>query len=458
MAELVYNIQPASPTMIASLDRHCLHRTPDGSSAIMVERSYLNRHLYGTARGLVQSLRLFYSTGVKRPTKQAEKPYLRCVASASPEYFRPGDPKATGTWDEERLEVWIETTMDHVRAQFGGDLVFAELHLDEDTPHIHFVVAPTYEKKARKPGRRRKTETQEQFEARLRAAAEKPTIRTVGRASHPELSKPGSFQRLRERMALSVNHLGIEYGEDRSPTAPKGKSTRQWVNETAVKLSEQAVEQERRGRDLDEREEAISSREAEAYEAGRARAIADANEAIAVAETLVKGEVSDGDLPKGVQQVREAFKTMKNRRERDHQMRRYGQSATSNWSRGESEYLLRAGEKWADAFTRIREAHERGMEKIRSVPASGRLLDRARHLLGAITDYWKAVGGEVLRLFRFTPPRGDDEVHGILDRLLPDPLDERGALYELSREADRERQKLALAQGLFPTNPVQESR
>lgn len=443
--------------MIASLDRHCLHRTPDGSSAIVVERSHLNRVLYGTSRGLTKSLRLFYATGVQRPTKQAEKPYLRCVASASPEYFRPANPKATGTWDEERLEVWVETTMDHVRAQFEEDLVFAELHLDEDTPHIHFVVAPTYEKKARKPGRRRKTETEEQFETRLRAAIEKPTVRTVGRASHPELSKPGSFQRLRERMAIAVNHLGIEYGEDRSPTAPKGKSTRQWVNEMAAELIEREAAQKRRDRDLDEREEAISRQEKEAYEAGRAKAVADANEAIAIAETLVNGEVSGTDLPKGVQQVREAFGKMKGIRERNQQMQRYGQSATSNWSRGESDYLLRAGEKWGEAFTRIREAHERGMEKIRSVPQSGRLLDRARHLLGAIADYWKAVGGEVLRLFRFTPPRNDDETHGVLERLIPDPLDERSVLHELSRDADQERQKLALAQGLFPASPIQET-
>ncbi len=452
MPELVYNIEPASPTMLAALDRHCRIRSPDGTSAIDPDRSHKNCIFYGSDQGLMQSLREFYEGGVQKPTKQAEKPYLRCVASASPEYFRPGDPSAVGTWDEERLEPWIDATMDHIEAQFGDDLVFAELHLDEDTPHIHFVVAPTYQKTARKPGRQKRNETIEEFEARKRAVAAKPTVRTVGRASHAELSMPGSFQRLREQMALSVNHLGIEYGEDRSPTAPKGKSTRQWINEMAVKLSEQGADQKRRDRDLDGREEAISRREKEAYEVGRARAIADANEAIAFAETLVKGEVSSSDLPKGVQKVREAFNKMKETRERDKQMRRYGQSATSNWHLGKSAYLQRASENWGDALARIREAHERGMENIRSVAQTGGLLDRARHLLVAISDYWKAVGGEILRLFRLTPPRDDNEVHGILDQLIPDPLDERSVLNELSQEADQERQKLVMAQVLLTNN------
>ncbi|MEL6368672.1 MAG: plasmid recombination protein [Pseudomonadota bacterium] len=373
------------------------------------------------------------------------------MASASPEYFRPGDPSAVGTWDEDRLERWIDATMDHIEVQFGDDLVFAELHLDEDTPHIHFVVAPTYQKTARKPGRQKRNETIEEFEARKRAVAARPTVRTVGRASHSELSMPGSFQRLREHMALAVNQLGIEYGEDRSPAAPKGQSTRQWVNEMAVQLSQQAAEQKRRDRDLDGREGAISRREEEAYEAGRARAIFDANEALAIAETIVKGEVSGRDLPRRVQEVREAINKIKETRERDQHMRRYGQNATSNWSLGESKYLQRAGENWGDALARVREAHERGMEKIRSVPRIRGLLERARHLLAAINDYWKAVGGEVLRLFRFTPPLDDNEVYGILDRLIPDPLDERGALYELSREAEQERHKLLLVQSLLPS-------
>ena len=126
--------------------------------------------------------------------------------------------------------------MNQLREEHGADLIFAELHLDEDTPHIHAVVAPTYSKKARKPGRQKRNETPEQFEMRKAEALASTGVRTVGRASHPALSKMGSFQRLRERMTVAVDHLGIEYGEDRSVNAPAGKSTREWVKEQAAKV------------------------------------------------------------------------------------------------------------------------------------------------------------------------------------------------------------------------------
>lgn len=213
-----------------------MNRIPDGTSNIVPARSHLNRILVGDERGLTQSLKNFYDRGIQKPTRQAEKPFLRIVLSASPEYFRPADPEAIGTWDEDRLAAWLEATMAQLREEHGDDLVFAELHLDEDTPHVHAVVAPTYTRKARKPGKRKRDETANQFEARKAAALESEGVRTVGRASHHTLSKLGSFQRLRERMSVAMDHLGIEYGEDRAIDAPPGKSTREWVSEQAAKL------------------------------------------------------------------------------------------------------------------------------------------------------------------------------------------------------------------------------
>lgn len=267
---LVYNVEPASPSMIRSLDRHCVRREPDGTSAIDPARSHLNRVLVGSERGVLASLDAFYRDGVQRPTQQAESPYLRIVVSASAGYFRPDDPDAAGTWDEERLNAWVDATIAQLRAEHGDDLVHVELHLDEDTPHIHAVVAPTYTKKPRTPGRRKRNETEEEFEARKAAALAADGVRTVGRASHPELSKPGSFQRLRERMALSVDHLGIEYGEDRHGKAD-AKTTRQWVKEQAAelrdrqkrldvretRLDQQALAQDAHDKQLDEREKRI---------------------------------------------------------------------------------------------------------------------------------------------------------------------------------------------------------
>jgi hypothetical protein len=257
--KLVYNIEPASPSMISSLDRHCLVREPDGSSNIVTERSHLNRILEGHEDGLTASLKALYASGVKKPTAQAEKPYLRIVLSASPEYFRPGDPGAVGTWDADRLAAWEDATMSQLRAEHGDDLIFAELHLDEDTPHIHAVVAPTYLRKARVPGKQKRGETPEQFEERRAAARASEGIRTVGRASHPTLSKQGSFQRLRERMTVAVDHLGIEYGEDRAIDAPDGQSTREWVIQEAARIRAKQAELERNRKALaQEREDSLN--------------------------------------------------------------------------------------------------------------------------------------------------------------------------------------------------------
>lgn len=291
MVSLVYNIEPASPSMIRSLDRHCLHRVPDGASNIDPARSRQNEILHGVKegdeRGLLASLEKFYAGGVARPAKQSESPYLRIVVSASPEYFRPDNPDAAGTWDKDRLAAWKDATMRQLRAEHGKDLVFAELHLDEDTPHIHAVVAPTYAKKARRPGKRKRNETTEEFEARKRAAAEKSAIRTVGRASHPELSKKGSFQRLRERMAVAVDHLGIEYGEDRAIDAPDGQSTRQWVKEQAARLRREKAALEIAKQQIQSEREALAA-EVIALEARKAELQEQAAQALREAQSAAE--------------------------------------------------------------------------------------------------------------------------------------------------------------------------
>lgn len=237
-------------------------RVADGASNIDPARSHLNRVLVGkpvfrfeshvegepqvAIGGLLDTLEDFYegyaggtyAGAVKKPNKQAETPYLRIVVSASPEYFRPNDPKAVGTWDDDRLEKWVEATTAMLKEEHGADLVYVELHLDEDTPHIHAVVAPTYQKKARVPGKQKRNETATQFEARKAVARADKGVRTVGRASHKTLSKQGSFQKLRQRMAIALDHLGIEYGEDRAVNVPAGTSTPEWIKQQAAEIKD----------------------------------------------------------------------------------------------------------------------------------------------------------------------------------------------------------------------------
>jgi len=245
MSDLVFNIRPASASRIRAMDRHERDRSPDGASAIDPARSHLNETLHGSDAGPLAALDDLYAGGVKKPTKQAETPHLQVVISASPEYFRPGDPDARGTWDKDRLDAWRDRTMTWLKTEFGDDLVHVSLHLDEDTPHVHALVAPTYSKTPRVPGRRKKNETEEAFQERRRVAQETEGVRTVGRASHPELSQPGSFQRLRERLAVALHDLGIEYGQDRTPDAPETKTTREWVREQAAQVKQDRAQIER---------------------------------------------------------------------------------------------------------------------------------------------------------------------------------------------------------------------
>lgn len=239
MALLVFNIQPAAASDIRALDRHETLREKDGTSAIDPERRHLNRTLHGSELGPSASLEAFYKSGVNKPVGQAESPYLTVVLSASAEYFRPDDPEARGTWDSEPMEEWLVRSQAWLLAEFGDDLVHASLHLDEDTPHIHAVIAPTYEKKKRRPGKPKRGETPEKFEARCKAAETAGTTRTVGRASHPTLSQPGSFTYLRKSITAALSDLGIEYGEDRAPDAPDHMSTREWVAQQTVKLKKE---------------------------------------------------------------------------------------------------------------------------------------------------------------------------------------------------------------------------
>lgn len=235
MADLVFNIDPAAASNVRNLSAHELHRVPDGNSAIDPSRSHLNRVLLGP-RTQGEALEALFASGVERPTAQAESPYIQIIMGAGAEFFRPDDPDAAGTFLPERVELFEREAMAWLKATFGTDLIHVSTHLDETTPHLHVLVAPTYEKRARTPGRKKRGETVEEFEARKRKATERPTVRTAGRASNKLLSAPNSFQRLRRSLADHLKPYGIEYGEDLKPNDPDPQTTRQHLKKENQKL------------------------------------------------------------------------------------------------------------------------------------------------------------------------------------------------------------------------------
>ncbi|MCP3965834.1 MAG: hypothetical protein GY718_05690 [Lentisphaerae bacterium] len=62
--------------------------------------------------------------------------------SASPEFFRPGDPTQAGEYDQNLMQAWKKESMCWLKDNFDDRIVDCRLHLDESTPHIHAVVVP----------------------------------------------------------------------------------------------------------------------------------------------------------------------------------------------------------------------------------------------------------------------------------------------------------------------------
>ena len=63
------------------------------------------------------------------------------LITASPEYFRPDDPDAKGTWDDDRLQAWTDALRPWIEEKFPHAISIS-LHLDEDTPHIQIIDLP----------------------------------------------------------------------------------------------------------------------------------------------------------------------------------------------------------------------------------------------------------------------------------------------------------------------------
>lgn len=85
------------------------------------------------------------STTKHKPRKDA----VLCTElflSASPEYFRPGDPSKAGQWDDNLMWAFAGASTKWLQDNYGDKCVRAELHLDESTPHIHAYVVPINDK------------------------------------------------------------------------------------------------------------------------------------------------------------------------------------------------------------------------------------------------------------------------------------------------------------------------
>jgi hypothetical protein len=326
--DLVMNTRYAGASEVRAVSIHEEKREPDGSSAIDPDRSELNRLLWSigpepvlavqkkrpkTQQGALEAL---WASGVKKPAKQSESPYVQIVLSASHEYFR-DEGQGPGEWNQQKLDAWLETTMAWLHKEYGKDLIHVSLHLDEDTPHLHVLIVPTYEKKPRRPGKQKRGESLEDFEARKAVVDNAPTIRVAGRASNDYWKKAWARREARKSYHEAVEPLGIGYGKDfvgEKEPSPEHVPTGKWVREQASKLREKELSLNEREEKVIERENAVSG--AEEY-ASQMRRTADDEWALAAksrieAEALTSSLREEKDhLAKAIENVREIASGLK---------------------------------------------------------------------------------------------------------------------------------------------------
>ena len=108
-------------------------------------RSHLNRFLIGRPDDNVAAI---CQTMINPDRKIRKDAVLGVVGliSASPAYFRPSNPAEAGAFETEKLEPWVEASLTWLKNKYERRLVQAVLHLDEVTPHIHFILLPLDDK------------------------------------------------------------------------------------------------------------------------------------------------------------------------------------------------------------------------------------------------------------------------------------------------------------------------
>lgn len=216
-------------------------------------RSTLNRWLIGSAeQDLGESISgLMKKAGVDPDHLRADAVLANDVLlSISPEWFRPEDPEAHGTWDDARLAVFQAEATALLKRTFGSRVVSAVLHLDESTPHIQAVVVPVLRKRGGEGGMRlssrdmfdpeRLASLQQDWEDRMRPHGVGP--RTKGsRATHTTLREYygalAAFEGEDERVDLQVSDpppRGLL-----EPPAAHGQRVGEWRKAEAKRLRDE---------------------------------------------------------------------------------------------------------------------------------------------------------------------------------------------------------------------------
>lgn len=151
---------------------------------------------------------------------------LRRDAVLAFEFVAWNSPEWWDTATIEQQKEWFERTRSFVEKQWGKENVLqCYVHLDEKTPHPHFIIAPVVEKEIKKRGRKGRPGTITK-EHRLCA-------RDFIGGSSKEMEK------LQTDFAEEMEGLGLHRGIPKKETGARNKNPAKWRAENAAELDKQ---------------------------------------------------------------------------------------------------------------------------------------------------------------------------------------------------------------------------
>jgi hypothetical protein len=195
---------------VAKLKRHKLTKAHNHNSRVIVEHEkHVHHELTKNNQSLIETNgktlnQLVNDRMEKLSIKSVRKDAvvaIEMVISATPDYFRPNDPERKTHYEKDKMEAWRDAVLESLKTEFGDNLISAELHLDETTPHIHCCITPI--EKTKKKHRQSKQQ---------KARGEEPSYYNSNSFNARKMFTPDYLKYLQDHLPKAVKNLGIERG------------------------------------------------------------------------------------------------------------------------------------------------------------------------------------------------------------------------------------------------------
>lgn len=205
MSFAIARIKKHKSTSLQAVDNH--NRRLVSTSNCDPKKTFLNQRYSKdstkSTKELVQEK--LDSLGIKKHRKDAVVA-VELVLTASPEYFRPEDPKNYNHYDKNRMEKWKKATSDFLKSKYSSQLIVeVNLHLDEATPHMHVILVPSVKKK------RKKKQSKKEKDAGC-----EPIFYESNGLCAKEMFNRDKLVELQTDYAESLKHLGLVRGKTNS--------------------------------------------------------------------------------------------------------------------------------------------------------------------------------------------------------------------------------------------------